>query len=371
MASPTTFQRDFDYISVVYRFCQQMKIDLGTILREVTDSTNTGTKSKYCYDLEIDYLTLQVRTSGSGASKKKAKSEACKRGLIQLVHYLRQSNSALQLDNYGLTEEELAEYAEGLASKQANSLNAEANPFLPSTCLNPAVSEFVPSDPIEKAASAAVKNKPNAYNKWTPTPSSTSTNWRDDQKCIFARAPSSNGFQRTAPGASKVELSEKSNGGEAKIDGQTSDQTNGVEPTAAKIVEQEGKQTDSSAPKSPTELEKMDLNEMAAEIKKLKAAMANGLKNLEKNNGPISDRRSSGDQNGNDGWTSVQEAALYLHENYDAFQELLKLHEEKPAKSYVQLLNKLTQLMPKLKYVDLNRRIFRISEHVQHMTTRY
>ena len=361
MGSPTTFQRDFDYISVVYRFCQQMKIDLGSILKELTDQSSTsGTKSKYCYELELDYLDLEVRTTGSGASKKKAKSEACKQGLIQLVHYLRQSNSALSLENYGLTEEELDEYGEVLADKQANSLNAEANPFLPSTCLNPSVSEFVPSDLIEKAANAAVKSKPNAWNngKWTLTAASTSANWRDDQKCIFAKAPSANGFQRAAPGASRVENSEQSKiePSETKIEPsetkiEPSESANGViEPKIAKAVEQEDASSSTTPkPKSPSELENLDLNQMAAEIRKLKDAMANGLPKLKEKEEESDHRRPSADPNGSN-WATVQEAAVYLNENHDAFQELLKLHEEKPAKSYRQLLSKLSELMPKLKY---------------------
>ena len=389
MVSLTTFQRDFDYISVMYQFCQQKKLDSSEILKEITDPNDRKTKNTFVYQLDLIYSDLLVHSTGSGASKKKAKAEACKSALVQLIYYLRLTNPVIDLEDYGLSENDLSDYEQSLAENQ---LNVKASPFLPTTSFNPSASDFVPSNRAEKPAAAKVKS-----DKWTPSPSSVSLNWRDDQKTVnveksgvveksdtndksslvektsaiekFDTAEKSNTIDRAntvskcdsldkqvavekIPATSKADSIAEStpvrffgyfakapdgNGFQKARGNEESNlnnpQTNGHSPA----VESSSKQESTfDIQKFQRKIDKIDLNETVIEAK---------LKNV------------AGDQQNPENkleadWEIAEEAVGYLKENQDIFAELLELHEKDTTMSYAALIHRLIKLMPqrKLKY---------------------
>lgn len=367
MESPTIALREYDHISRVFQFCQQMRIESSGILKELTDQSIASTKTKrYAFLLRFRYENLEVQAAGRGITKKKAKSEACKNGLIQLVHHLKLDNPVLRSVDYGVTEVELADY------RPPNSLNARANPSAASfdrstnsVGQTKREAEWQPKavSKLKFESSQPVSNSKAPINQWTPPSPAVSPNRRDGNKWsvvekenaptnrttdsngqtlssrpagYFAKPPSTNGFQRAKPAASEIETRATPaasgietrvtpNSGKAKIDRQPSSTNGVVGQTVAKTGGQESKNQSSS-----TQIH-LDLNEMAIELKKLKNGSA-----------------SSADQNAGNHKT-VMDAVAYLKKNQDAFKEIDEL-QKNTTMSYTRLILRLTKLMPKLKH---------------------
>lgn len=354
----TAKPQSFDYVSRIHIFCQQKRIPLLDLLKELP--ARSANPKRYEVELQFQYEGLQVYARGNGPNKKEARSDACRKGLVQVVHHLKQSNSVLDERDYGLTTDEVVAYGKQLANRQ-NMSNGKApiNQWTPpSPAISPNRRDGYQSDgkmPSGRPAGYRAKPPTNSFQKATPSSNGFQRTMPPTNGFQGAKPPSngfqrtmppsngfqgakpptngfqgaklpSNGFQRpsTAPATGRTEASVTPDSSKAKIDHRPSSTNSIAGQTLAKTGEKENK------PVQKSKFDGLDLNEMAIEMKKLK------------------DQQSNVDQNGSDR-QALMNALVYLKRNKAAFQEIDELQKDSRM-SYTRLMMRLQRLMPKTAY---------------------
>ena len=326
----------FDYISAAFRFCQQMKIKHNDILNAIDQGSITS--PKFVGILQFNYMEFEVKANSDPCpSKIKAKQAACKNGLIQLLHHMKRTNPVLTLEAYGLTDQDLIDYERSLREMPSQTNESNGTAILPGT-LNrqkpvqqPTINGKAVFNKPTIASNAGLSSKPASNDPKSPNISAG----------LFAKAPSSNGFQRTTSAAGKVE--ENAHAGPVA--------KNGV----CQVAETKQK-SPSTLQRIQKEIENSDLNEMLSKMNDYKSSSPDRV-NQNGSKSPNESKIVNGSKSPNESKIvngsnpkTIKDAVGYLKKNQSVFDAIVKLHNENAAISYEALIRRLIKLIPECKY---------------------